>query len=293
MRVGVLGAGTMGAGVAQCVAGAGHQVVLVDNDPLALQNSLQAIERGCRMSRLLTGTAVDPREVMARIESSLELSQLKDCDLVVENVTENWEVKKGAYEELSSTCRPDAVFVVNTSAIPISRVASLVDEPSRVVGVHFMNPVPLKPAVELIRGSMTSDRTVKTVTEFLESIEKRPIAVNDSCGFVSNRVLMLTVNEAASLVHEGVADATTVDEVFTACFGHPMGPLATADLIGVDTIRDSLVVLYEHYGDAKFRPCALLEEMTNDGRLGRKSGQGFFRYSGVRQPGRPSPVGTD
>jgi 3-hydroxybutyryl-CoA dehydrogenase len=170
--------------------------------------------------------------------------------------------------------------VVNTSAIPITQVASITKRPANVIGVHFMNPVPAKPAVEMIPGVHTSDRTVERTLEMLTAMGKRAIPVKDSCGFVSNRVLMLTVNEAAYLVYEGVADAAGVDDVFRSCFGHPMGPLETADLIGVDTILYSVEVLYENYSDSKYRPCPLLREMTAAGLHGRKTGRGFYDYGG-------------
>jgi 3-hydroxybutyryl-CoA dehydrogenase len=169
---------------------------------------------------------------------------------------------------------------VNTSAIPITKMASVTKRPAQVVGVHFMNPVPAKPAVELIPGFHTSAETIQRTKDLLTAMGKKAIQVKDACGFVSNRVLMLTVNEAAYLVHEGVADAESVDEVFRSCFGHPMGPLETADLIGVDTILYSVEVLYEYYSDSKYRPCPLLKQMTDAGLHGRKSGRGFYDYTG-------------
>jgi 3-hydroxybutyryl-CoA dehydrogenase len=175
-------------------------------------------------------------------------------------------------------CSPDAVIIANTSAIPITKIASVGRHPERVVGVHFMNPVPAKPLVELIPGFHTSARTVERTRELLASMGKRWVDVKDASGFVSNRVLMLTINEAAYLVYEGVATAEAVDEVFRGCFGHPMGPLETADLIGVDTILYSVEVLYEHYADSKYRPCPLLKQMTNAGLHGRKTGRGFHTY---------------
>jgi 3-hydroxybutyryl-CoA dehydrogenase len=279
--VGVIGAGVMGTGVADSAARSGHDVVLVDVSNRALSRALEQIKRECRMSRLLTGVALDPGAVTARITTSDSVAAVKDCEIVVENVTERWEVKRPVYEELDATCAETAIFVANTSAIPITRIASVTSRPDRVVGVHFMNPVPMKPSVELIPGRLTSDLTVRRTREFLDSLGKAPIQVNDSCGFVSNRVLMLTVNEAAFLVYEGVATAETVDEVFRNCFGHPMGPLETADLIGVDTILYSVEVLYEHFSDSKYRPCPLLREMTAAGLHGRKTGRGFYTYDAL------------
>ncbi len=276
--VGVVGAGVMGAGVAQNLAQAGHDVALVDNTPQAVTKALSTIELNSRMSRLLGGPELDPDTILGRIKAGTDLALLADADLVIENITENWELKRGLYLEMDHTVQPDAVFVANTSAIPITRLASLTTRPRQFVGVHFMNPVPMKPAVELIPGHHTSPEALEKVRDLLTSMGKKAIPVNDACGFVSNRVLMLTVNEAAFLVHEGVADAETVDEVFRSCFGHPMGPLQTADLIGVDTILYSIEVLHEHFADSKYRPCPLLKQMTDAGLHGRKSGQGFYSY---------------
>ncbi|MEU4053933.1 3-hydroxyacyl-CoA dehydrogenase family protein [Streptomyces olivaceus] len=277
-HVGVVGAGVMGAGVAQNLAHSGHTVALVDRDSDAIKQALSGIETNCRMSRLLGGPEIDAEEVLGRIRADTDLLLLEDAEVVIENITENWQLKRALYLELDAVVRLDAVFVANTSAIPITRLASLTRRPRQFVGVHFMNPVPMKPAVELIPGHHTSPEALETVRELLGSMGKKAIDVNDACGFVSNRVLMLTVNEAAYLVHEGVADAKTVDEVFRSCFGHPMGPLETADLIGVDTILYSIEVLHEHFADSKYRPCPLLKHMTDAGLHGRKSGEGFYPY---------------
>lgn len=277
--IGVVGAGVMGVGVAQNLAQTGHDVVLVDRDEAILTQALATIERNCRMSRLLGGPALDSEAVLARITTGVGAEAVAKAEIVIENVTENWDVKREVYEALDAACPPDTVFVVNTSAIPITRVAAVTRRPTQVVGVHFMNPVPAKPAVELIPGFHTSPETVERTRDLLRAMGKKAIDVKDSCGFVSNRVLMLTVNEAAYLVHEGVATAESVDEVFRSCFGHPMGPLETADLIGVDTILYSVEVLYEHYSDSKYRPCPLLRQMTDAGLHGRKTGRGFYTYA--------------
>ncbi|CAM3575621.1 3-hydroxyacyl-CoA dehydrogenase family protein [Kibdelosporangium persicum] len=278
--VGVVGAGVMGTGVAQNLAQSGHSVVLVDNDPDALDRAVTRIELDCRMSRMLGGPEVDPAAVLSLIATGTSLGLLAETEVVIENITESWELKSALYPKLDAACKAGTVFVVNTSAIPITKIASLTSRPDKVMGVHFMNPVPMKPACEFIPGYHTSEQTKDTVRALLESMGKKPIPVNDASGFVSNRVLMLTVNEAAFLVHEGVADAETVDEVFRSCFGHPMGPLETADLIGVDTILYSVEVLYEQFNDSKYRPCPLLKKMTDAGLHGRKSGKGFYTYAG-------------
>ncbi|MER0241530.1 3-hydroxyacyl-CoA dehydrogenase NAD-binding domain-containing protein [Streptomyces sp. HSW2009] len=291
-HVGVVGAGVMGAGVAQNLAQVGHTVTLVDNDPQATERALGTIEMNCRMSRMLGGPEIDADQVLARIRTGTDLALLADAEIVIENITENWDLKRALYLELDAVVQPSAVFVANTSAIPITRLASLTGRPRQFVGVHFMNPVPMKPAVEIIPGHHTDQDALERVRTLLTSMDKKAIPVNDACGFVSNRVLMLTVNEAAFLVYEGVATAETVDEVFRSCFGHPMGPLETADLIGVDTILYSIEVLYEHFADSKYRPCPLLKKMTDAGLHGRKSGEGFYAYGGsAAATPRPSQNG--
>jgi len=278
--IGVVGAGVMGVGVAQNLAQVAHEVILVDRNEEILAEARAAIARNCRLSRMMGGPALDADVVLARIGTATNVAALDKAEIVIENVTENWEIKQAVHTELDAVCPPDAVIIANTSAIPITRIASVGRHPERVVGVHFMNPVPAKPVVELIPGFHTSPRTVERTRELLESMGKRAVDVKDASGFISNRVLMLTVNEAAYLVHEGVATAESVDEVFRGCFGHPMGPLETADLIGVDTILYSVEVLYEHYADSKYRPCPLLKQMTDAGLHGRKSGRGFYTYQG-------------
>jgi 3-hydroxybutyryl-CoA dehydrogenase len=276
--IGVIGAGVMGVGVAQNLAQCGHEVILVDTQESILDQARAAIARNCRLSRLTGGPALDPDEVLARISTAVGVEAVAKAEFVIENVTENWQIKREVHEALDAVCDPAAVIIVNTSAIPITKVGSVGRHPERVVGVHFMNPVPAKPVVELIPGFHTTPQVVERTREMLASIGKRAVDVKDSSGFVSNRVLMLTVNEAAYLVHEGVATAEAVDEVFRGCFGHPMGPLETADLIGVDTILYSVEVLYEHYADSKYRPCPLLKQMTDAGLHGRKTGRGFYTY---------------
>ncbi|GAA0964684.1 3-hydroxyacyl-CoA dehydrogenase family protein [Acrocarpospora macrocephala] len=274
-----MGAGVMGVGVAQNLAQTGHDVVLVDTSEEILAAARGTIWRNARMSGLMGGPVLDPDGVLSRITTAVGAEAVAKADVVIENVTENWDVKRSVYETMDAVCGPDTIFIVNTSAIPITKVAAVTGRPDKVVGVHFMNPVPAKPACELIPGVHTTAETVERTRDLLAAMGKKAIDVKDACGFVSNRVLMLTVNEAAFLVHEGVATAESVDEVFRSCFGHPMGPLETADLIGVDTILYSVEVLYEHYADSKYRPCPLLKQMTDAGLHGRKSGRGFYTYA--------------
>ncbi|MCP2168456.1 3-hydroxyacyl-CoA dehydrogenase family protein [Goodfellowiella coeruleoviolacea] len=275
-RIGVVGAGVMGAGVAQCLAQHGFQVVLVDLGADVLDQARERIRLDVRMGRLLNNgpAELDPD----LIQGTTDYDDLAEVDFVIENITEKWELKQRVYPRLDQICRPDVVFAANTSALSITRIAALTRRPDRVIGLHFMNPVPMKPSVEVIRGWHTSAETVRTAEKLLAGMGKNGIVVGDAPGFVSNRVLMLTINEAVCLVHEQVATAEQVDRIFTSCFGHRMGPLETADLIGLDTILYSVEVLYESYNDSKYRPCPLLRQMVDAGLHGRKSGQGFYTY---------------
>jgi 3-hydroxybutyryl-CoA dehydrogenase len=283
--IGVIGAGVMGGEVAQVCAQAGFDVVLVDTTDEILDRARQAIDRSLRFQRMIGGRrglaappAAGRAEVLSRIRFTTVLADVAEADFVVENVTEDWDIKRPIYVELDQLCKPHTVFAVNTSCIPITRVGGVTQRPDRIVGAHFMNPVSLKPMVEVIRGYHTSDETVQIMLDVLAAIGKEGVVVADAPGFVSNRVLMLTVNEAAYLVHEGVADATQVDRIFKGCFGHTMGPLETADLIGLDTILLSIQGLFESFADSKYRPCPLLKRLVDAGRLGRKSGHGFHAY---------------
>jgi 3-hydroxybutyryl-CoA dehydrogenase len=282
--IAVLGAGTMGVGVAQCVASHGYDVELVDIAEHALLAAREEIATGVRMMPLLLRQASGPRpeEVLDRIRFSTDTAGLGNAEYVVENVTEKWEVKRELYHEIDRICPPECVFGVNTSAIPISRIAALTSRAPRVIGLHFMNPVPLKRVVEVIRGEDTADDTVEQTRALLASIEKSCVVIRDSAGFVTNRILMLYINEAVHLLDEKVADAADVDRLCQGGFGHPMGPLETADLIGLDTVMFSLEVLHENLRDDKFRPSRLLRGMVDAGLLGRKTGRGFYSY----EPGR-------
>jgi 3-hydroxybutyryl-CoA dehydrogenase len=292
-QVGVVGAGVMGTGVAQSLAQASHSVVLVDVSQAALDRARQGIWEGVRFYHFLRrnkgggpqgggpqgGGPQEPETAVARITFARDLGALGQVDFVIENVTEKWTVKERVYRALDEICPAHCLFAANTSAIPITQIAATTARPSQVLGIHFMNPVPLKDTVELIRGYHTSEEALETARHLLESMGKRGILVNDSPGFVSNRVLMLMINEAVFLVQESVAPAADVDTIFKECFGHTMGPLETADLIGLDTILLSLEVLYEQFNDSKFRPCPLLRKMVHAGLYGRKSGEGFYTYT--------------
>ncbi|QEP44456.1 3-hydroxybutyryl-CoA dehydrogenase [Ectothiorhodospiraceae bacterium BW-2] len=282
-RVGVVGAGVMGSGVAQNLAQSGYEVVLIDISEEVLSKTRQEISNNVRFSAFYAKdkSKVEPVEtVLARIDFTTDYSQLKDVYFVVENASEKWEVKQAVYPLIDQYAPAEARVAADTSCFSITRLASLTQRADKIIGMHFMNPVPMKPTVEVIKGYHTSEETIKIGLDFLASFGKEGIVVNDLPGFVSNRVLMLTVNEAIYLLHEGVASAQQVDEIFRKCFGHKMGPLETADLIGLDTILYSVEVLWESYNDSKYRPCPLLKKMVDAGLLGRKSGEGFYQYQG-------------
>jgi 3-hydroxybutyryl-CoA dehydrogenase len=277
--VGVVGAGVMGVGVAQSLAQTGHRVVVVDIADAVLDRARKELRAGIRASLFFDRkSGIDAKAITERIAFTTDDNQLREVDFVVENATEKWEIKQEIYARLDALCRPDVVFAANTSAIPITRIGSATRRPAQVIGMHFMNPVPLKPMVEVIRGYHTSPETIAAAQGFLAEMNKTCVLVEDSPGFVSNRVLMLTINEAIFLVHERVASAADVDRIFKGCFEHKMGPLETADLIGLDTILYSIEVLHDAFNDDKYRPCPLLKKMVDAGLHGRKSGRGFYDY---------------
>ena len=278
--VGVVGAGVMGRGLAQDLAQHGHRVLLIDVDDATLAEAKKFVGRSLRAQLIFQkeGAGKGSDAVLSRIATSTDPAILAEADFVIENVTEKFAIKQEVYRAIDRICPAHTVFAANTSAISITRIGSLTGRPSQVVGMHFMNPVPMKKTVEMIRGYHTSEQTLDTARALLKGIGKESVLVRDSPGFVSNRVLMLTVNEAAFLVHDQVATPEDVDKIFMECFGHKMGPLATADLIGLDTILYSIEVLYESFNDGKYRPCPLLKTMVDAGLHGRKNGKGFFAY---------------
>lgn len=293
--VGVVGAGTMGVGIAQCLAAAGHDVIVTDPSADALASGPDRLRAGLRMAVLLrkaqAGAAAQaPERLLERIRWTSEPAELAPATFVVECARENIALKEEVFRTLGAVCDPATVLATCTSAIPVGRVAAQVEEPGRVLGMHFMNPAYAKDFVEVIRGDATTDATLQRAEALLASMGKKGIVVRDAPGFVSNRVLMATVNDAATVVQEGTADAADVDRIFQDCFGHAMGPLRTADLIGLDTIVDSLDVLLTLTGDAHFTACALLRELVTEGRLGRKSGRGFHTYTAATRVG-VGPIG--
>ena len=278
--IGVIGAGVMGAGVAQNLAQSGFEVILIDISKSILDDARDRIRQSVRFQTLLKRgeSGSSAADVLKLITFSEDLGLLERADYVIENATEKWEIKREIYNKIDSICPESCIFAANTSAIPITRIASATKRAQQVIGIHFMNPVPMKNTVEVILGHHTSAATIDTTSALLAKMGKEWVLVNDSPGFVSNRVLMLTVNEARYLVHDQVAAPEEIDKIFRDCFGHKMGPLETGDLIGLDTILFSIEVLYESFNDSKYRPCPLLKKMVDAGLLGRKSGKGFYTY---------------
>ncbi|MGO4790611.1 3-hydroxyacyl-CoA dehydrogenase family protein [Paenibacillus sp. 2KB_20] len=279
--VGVVGGGVMGSDVALDLACYGYEVVLKDINEDVLHQAKEKIKTDFRLLKLVKPQAkqLTVEDLLSRITFTTAYDDFARVQFVIENVTEEWELKKAVFTELSEVCALQTTYAVNTSCISITKVGSLMPRPENVIGMHFMNPVPMKELVEVIRGEHTSDETVACGEEFLKSFDKVPVVVNDFPGFVTNRVLMLTINECVWTVQDGVAEPKDVDKIFRLGFGHKMGPLATCDLIGLDTILNSLLVLQDSYKDPKFRPCPLLVKMVDAGYLGKKSGKGFFDYS--------------
>lgn len=278
--VGVVGAGTIGCGVALALARTGHEVVLVDVTQEVLSEAAGRMARELKSATLFDAALRDVahEEILQRISTTIRYEELARSDFVIENATEAWSVKAPIYAMLNRILDEACVIAANTSAISIARLGQAAGREDRVIGIHFMNPVSHKPFVEVIRAAATSEATVAKAFELLEQMKKTGILVNDKPGFVSNRVLMLTINEAIHVLHEGVAKAQDVDTIFVQCFSHKMGPLATADLIGLDTILNTLDVLHESYQQEKFTACPLLRAMVEKGHLGRKSGRGFYDY---------------
>lgn len=277
----VIGAGTIGLGLAIDLAAHGYSVRVVDSSTHVIEKAPAQVARDLMMFRMLAPDYkdADADAIQTRLSFSTDLAGVADADIVIENITEDIAMKEALFDRLSQTCRPEAFFATNTSCISVTRLAARLKDPSRMMGMHFMNPVPVKKFVEIIRGELSSDKTIEDAQALARSLGKEFVVVNDFPGFVSNRIMMLTVNECAYVLQDAVATAAQVDKVFRLAFGHPMGPLAMADLIGLDTILKSIEVLHHEYNDSKYRPCPLLRKMVHAGYLGRKSGRGFFTYA--------------
>ena len=279
-NIGVVGAGTMGSGIAQTCAVNGLSVVMHDMSNDLLEKSLKTIEHS--LDRLVAREKLsdgDKSEALARIRCSTELNMLSESGLVVEAATENMDTKIPIFESLNQICGPDAILASNTSSLSLTTLAAASGRPDKIIGMHFFNPVPLMKLVEIIRALQTSDKTYEVTESLTRSLGKEPIAVKDSPGFVVNRMLVPMINEAVFILYEGLAGADEIDAAMKLGANHPIGPLALADMIGIDVCLYVMNVLLEEFGDSKFRPCPLLKQMVNAGYLGRKSRRGFFDYS--------------
>ena len=279
-KIMVIGAGQMGSGIAQVCAQAGFSVTLHDLKPEFVQRGLSVIQKN--LSRQVEKGRMTEEEkdvIFGRIVESTDIANAKDQDLVIEAAVENMDVKKNIFKQLDELTKPETILATNTSSLPITEIAAVTNRPEKVIGMHFMNPVPVMKLVEIIRGLGTSDDTFQVIEDITKKLEKVPVEVNDYPGFISNRILMPMINEAIYALYEGVATKEAIDEIMKLGMNHPMGPLTLADFIGLDTCLYIMEVLYEGFGDSKYRPCPLLRKYVSAGWLGKKTGRGFYTYN--------------
>jgi 3-hydroxybutyryl-CoA dehydrogenase len=279
MKVAVIGAGTMGNGIAQICAMAGHDVVMRDIDQKFIDNGLSQIERS--LSKFVEKEKTTEKEkddILSRITGTLNLKDCKNAEFVIEAVIEDMNLKKDVFRELDALVSSETILATNTSSLSVTELAAVTSRPDKVIGMHFMNPVPLMKLVEIIRALTTSDETTRRTVELTKQLGKTPVEANDYPGFISNRILCPMINEAVFCLYEGIGTAEAIDTVMKLGMNHPMGPLALADLIGVDVVLAVMNILYTGYKDSKYRPCPLLVKMVEAGHLGRKTGKGFYEY---------------
>ena len=278
-NIGIVGAGTMGSGISQVAALTDHDIVMQDVSEEATRRGLGAINKRLQSMVDREKITADAKDTaIGKIKTTTDLSDLADCDLVIEAATENMALKLSLFEQIDKVSRPETIIASNTSSLSLTKLASVSGRPDKVIGMHFFNPVPMMALVEIIRALQTSDDTFTRVDELTRELGKTPVSVKDSPGFVVNRMLVPMINEAVFILYEGLASADEIDAAMKLGAGHPMGPLALADMIGIDVCLYVMNILLEEFGDSKFRPCPLLKQMVDAGYLGKKSGKGFFDY---------------